>query len=74
LWWILGGTIAVLAIALYVPVARNFFQFGWLSPLKVVISVTAGAFTVLWFEVLKILTQRKKAAGLNEGSGSGEFD
>ncbi len=61
LWWILGGTILVLGISLYLPAARDFFQFGYISAIELVIAVVAGAFTVLWFEVLKIFGRRKRS-------------
>lgn len=63
LWWILGGTIVILGIALYVPFARDFFQFGFLSAIELGICIIAGALTVAWFEGLKIFSQKRQAAG-----------
>jgi P-type Ca2+ transporter type 2C len=60
LWWILGGTIVMLGVALYVPFMREFFQFGLLSPIDIVICLGAGCLSVVWFEILKIFTSRKR--------------
>jgi Ca2+-transporting ATPase len=75
LWWILGGTIFVMGLALYLPAAREFFQFGFLAAMDLGMAVVAGAFTVLWFEILKILSRRRGAGGLSAlGGKSGGFD
>lgn len=68
LWWILGGTVVVLGVSLYVPFARNFFQFGFLSGLELAVCLVAGSFSVVWFEALKIFSQRRKAPGFDLGA------
>jgi Ca2+-transporting ATPase len=39
---------------LYVPFARDLFRFSRLHNFDLVICVAAGAFSVMWFEALKI--------------------
>jgi Ca2+-transporting ATPase len=52
--WVIGGALAVLAIVLYVPFARDLFRFSRLHKMDLVICSIAGVFSVLWFEALKI--------------------
>jgi Ca2+-transporting ATPase len=54
LWWVIGGALAVLALVLYVPFARDLFRFSRLHKIDLVICSVAGLFSVLWFEALKI--------------------
>jgi len=59
LWFVLGGTIVFLALVLYVPALMNLFQFGRLSAVDLLIAVVAGAFSITWFEGLKIIQGRR---------------
>lgn len=54
LWWVIGGALAILAIVLYVPLARDLFRFSRLHNVDVVICGAAGVFSVMWFEALKV--------------------
>jgi Ca2+-transporting ATPase len=65
LWWVIGGAMAMLAVVLYVPFARDLFRFSTLHTADVVICTAAGLFSVLWFEALKVFGQmrnRRKAS------------
>ena len=65
LWYVFGGAIVFLGLVLYVPALQNLFQFSRLGPLDLGIAVVAGVFSVAWFEVLKIIQERRqRAAGL----------
>jgi Ca2+-transporting ATPase len=55
LWWVLGGTTIFLGLVLYVPFLRNLFQFDYVPPLSLIPCLAAGIFSVLWFEILKIV-------------------
>jgi len=55
LWWVVGGALAFLAMALYVPFLRELFSFAYLHFIDVVICFAAGIASILWFEALKIL-------------------
>jgi len=54
LWWVIGGALAILAIVLYVPLARDLFRFSRLHNVDLVICGAAGVFSVMWFEALKV--------------------
>ena len=62
LWWIVGGTLAALAGALYVPVAADLFRFAPLGALELAVALCAGLLGILWFEAVK-LARRCWAAG-----------
>ncbi|MCE9575899.1 MAG: cation-translocating P-type ATPase [Deltaproteobacteria bacterium] len=55
LWWVGGGALAFLAIALYVPAARALFRFDVLHPIDVAICLGATALGTAWFELLKVV-------------------
>jgi Ca2+-transporting ATPase len=59
LWWVTGGALLVLGLALYVPFLRQLFRFSLLHPGDVVICVTAGVVSIVWFEVLKFVNRNK---------------
>jgi len=42
LWWVLGGALAFLAIALYIPLVRGMFHFARLRPDDVAVCVLVG--------------------------------
>ncbi len=52
LWWVIGGALALLAVTLYLPLARDLFSFGPLNPAQLGISVLAGLAGGLWFELI----------------------
>ena len=54
LWWVTGGALGFLALVLYIPFLRGFFQFSYLHPADLVICFVAAALSLLWFELLKI--------------------
>jgi Ca2+-transporting ATPase len=58
LWWIVGGALAALGLVLYVPVLRELFRFAVLHPDDLALCLAAGVFSVLWFEVLKVIWRR----------------
>jgi Ca2+-transporting ATPase len=55
LWWVVGGALAFLGIALYTPFFRQLFRFGELGPRELGVAFGAAVLSVLWFEGLKIL-------------------
>lgn len=58
LWWVVGGTVLLLGLVLYVPVVRDLFAFSQLSPLELALCLAAGVASVLWFEAAKVVTRR----------------
>ncbi len=55
LWWVLGGAILLLGMVLYIPFLRSLFHFGFLHFVDIIICLTAGLISIMWFEGLKIL-------------------
>ena len=60
LWWILGGVLASVGLVLYVPFLRTLFRFSFLHPIDLVICLSAGVVSVLWFEAFKVIWGRQK--------------
>ena len=54
LGWVVGGTAAFLALALFVPFVQRLFHFAPLHRGDLAMSLAAGAVCVLWFEMLKL--------------------
>jgi P-type Ca2+ transporter type 2C len=53
LWWVIGGTIAGLMLAMYVPFLRELFKFAPLHANDLLICVAAAVLGLLWFEIYK---------------------
>ncbi|HUI67747.1 MAG TPA: cation-translocating P-type ATPase [Nitrospirota bacterium] len=60
LWWVTGGALAFLGLALYVPFLRNLFRFSFLHAFDIFICFVAGVVSILWFEVMKWVNNRSK--------------
>src|SRR5581483_11738877 len=58
LWWVVGGALAALGLALYVPFLRELFHFAVLHPEDLAICLAAGTVSVLWFEGVKLVQPR----------------
>jgi P-type Ca2+ transporter type 2C len=58
--WVMGGAILFLSLVLYVPFLRNLFQFAVLHPIDLALCLLAGIMSLLWFEFLKVIRNRKK--------------
>jgi P-type Ca2+ transporter type 2C len=69
LWWVVGSSLALLAIVLYVPAVRQLFRMAPQHPADILIALTAGVSTIAGFEVIKIVT-RSRANGGSRGAGS----
>ena len=59
LWWVFGGAVFFLGLILYLPFLRDFFRFGILKPVDLVICLGAGIVNIILFEILKIKKLRK---------------
>jgi Ca2+-transporting ATPase len=58
LWWVLGGGVVFMGLVLYVPVLRHLFRFSFLHFDDLLVSLTSGIFSILWFEGLKVWRRR----------------
>jgi Ca2+-transporting ATPase len=54
LWWVVGGALAFLGLALYVPFLRELFRFSEVKPVELVLGLLAGLVSVAWFDILKL--------------------
>jgi len=54
LWWVTGGAIGFLVLALALPFLREVFHFAPVTGTQFALCVTAGLGSVLWFEVFKL--------------------
>ena len=51
---IIGITIAITGLILYIPVLTNFFKFEHLNMNQLLIAIGVGSVSVLWFELVKL--------------------
>ncbi|MBI1820283.1 MAG: cation-translocating P-type ATPase [Nitrospirae bacterium] len=63
LWWIFGGTLIFLGLALYLPGLRGLFKFAPLSFLEMTLCFLLGGGSALWVEALKFLKDRARKKG-----------
>jgi len=59
MWWVVGGAVAFLGLVLRVPFLNQLFRFSALSVVDVLVCLAAGLFSVLWFELLKLMLARR---------------
>ena len=59
LWWVVGGALIFLALVMYTPALCGLFRFTPLHPVDLIISFSAGLFSILWFELFKMLNGRR---------------
>jgi uncharacterized protein len=64
LWLVTTGTLATLAIVLYVPYARLIFQFSVLHPVDLLVAFSLGTASITWFEMLKLIRRRSHRQSL----------
>ncbi|MBI3777795.1 MAG: cation-translocating P-type ATPase, partial [Gammaproteobacteria bacterium] len=63
LWWVTGGTLLFLALALHLPSWQTMFHFAALHTRDLALSFAAGIAGVLWFEIFKRFGLTAKTAG-----------
>jgi Ca2+-transporting ATPase len=62
LWWVIGGTLSALALALYAPAVAAVFRFAPLGGRELAVALGAGVAGVLWLEGVKFLRRRGRTA------------
>lgn len=60
LWWVLGGVLTSVGLVLYVPLLRKLFHFSFLHPIDLIICLSAGGISILWFEAFKVIRGRQR--------------
>ena len=58
LWYVVGGTLATLALLLWVPFTQRLFGFSVMQATDIAICVGTGVLSVLWFEGYKLISRR----------------
>jgi Ca2+-transporting ATPase len=64
--WIVLGAAGFLAVVLYVPSIQGLFRFSRLHTSDLMLCLTAGLFSIAWFEVLKIAGRLRSSTALRE--------
>ncbi len=59
IFYIISATIALLASILYIKPLTNFFHFETLGLTQILICVSTGAVSVIWFEVVKFIKRMR---------------
>jgi Ca2+-transporting ATPase len=62
LWYVAGGTLATLALLLWLPFTQRLFGFSALHASNVAIGIGAGLLSVLWFDGYKLIRGRQRAS------------
>ena len=62
--WVLGGAAVFLGLILYIPFLRSLFLFSKLHMIDIVICLTAGVCSIVWFEGLKVLNSKQRRLSL----------
>jgi P-type Ca2+ transporter type 2C len=57
---VVAGAILFLGLAIYVPILQRLFHFERLHVNDVLISLSAGVLSVIWFEVVKFFSGRSR--------------
>jgi Ca2+-transporting ATPase len=70
LWWIVGGALLGLALALLVEPLREIFRFGVLGWTQLLMSIAAAVVGLTWLELYKSLRRRRVRVGGDSMRGS----
>ncbi|MDD1657892.1 MAG: cation-translocating P-type ATPase [Methanomicrobiales archaeon] len=54
--WVMLGTLACLALVLFIPTLQDLFRFAPVPPLYLAVAAGAGVLSILWFEGFKYWT------------------
>jgi len=54
-------TVSLTAVIYFVPYVRNLFELGRITSLQSGVAISAGAVSVLWFEIWKMVKRMRKA-------------
>ena len=56
--WILGVTLTLLAVLVFVPAVRDAFNLGSVRAAELLAPMVAATFSIAWFEGYKLLRRR----------------
>ena len=63
-WWVTAGAVVFLGLVLNIPFLRGIFRFTVLHPIDIVICVSAGILSIVWFEIFKAFSRKRSDASL----------
>ena len=66
LWWVVGGALGGLAVALYLPPMQRIFNFEALAWSDLLLCMLAASAGILWSELVKVLPRSQEARGVRE--------
>jgi Ca2+-transporting ATPase len=61
LWWVVGGALGGLAVALYIPPMQRIFNFEALAWSDLLLCMLAASAGILWSELVKVLPRSREA-------------
>jgi Ca2+-transporting ATPase len=57
--WIIIGAVMFLLLALQIPFLKNLFKFGPLHKIDMILCISAGILSIIFFEIIKLLRKRE---------------
>ncbi|MFA6216453.1 MAG: HAD-IC family P-type ATPase [Candidatus Omnitrophota bacterium] len=60
LLWVIAGAVSFLWLVVYVPFFRKSFHFEVLHGIDLLIALSAGILSVMWFELVKFISYKNK--------------
>jgi Ca2+-transporting ATPase len=66
LFWVLGGALIFLGLVVFVPPLQKLFHFAPMHSIDILIALGAGIASILWFELVKIVSRIKNIELLKE--------
>ena len=58
--WVIAGAASFLCLVIYVPLLQRLFHFEIMHPRDIVISLSAGILSVIWFEMVKMVSNKNR--------------
>ena len=66
LFWVLGGALVFLGSIVFVPPLQALFHFAPMHSIDILIALGAGIASILWFELVKMISRIKNIELLKE--------
>lgn len=66
LFWVLGGALIFLGLVVFVPNLQKLFHFASMHSIDILIALGAGIASILWFELVKMISRLKNIELLKE--------
>ena len=66
LFWVLGGALVFLGFVVFVPALQKLFHFAPMHSIDILIALGAGIASILWFELVKMISRIKNIELLKE--------